>query len=136
MAYVSQEKKKQIAALIAPVLKKYGVKATLSVDNHTSLNLNIKSGKIDFIGNYNETQVRPFNIAPYYFTKAPTYLQVNHYHYDKSFTGKALDFFSEIIPLMNTGNYDNSDAMTDYFDVGFYIHVNVGRWDKPYILVK
>jgi len=24
--------------------------------------------------------------------------------------------------------------MTDYFDVGWYISVNLGRWDKPYIV--
>ena len=31
---------------------------------------------------------------------------------------------------MNVGNHDNSDPMTDYFDVGWYISVNLGRWDK------
>jgi len=24
--------------------------------------------------------------------------------------------------------------MTDYFDVGWYISVNLGKWDKPYIV--
>lgn len=32
--------------------------------------------------------------------------------------------------------YDNSDAMTDYFDTAFYTHLSVGQWDKPYALVK
>ena len=32
--------------------------------------------------------------------------------------------------------YDNSDAMTDYFDTAYYYDINVGQWDKPYVLEK
>jgi hypothetical protein len=32
------------------------------------------------------------------------------------------------------GNYNNSDIMTDYFDVGWYIEINVGKWNKEYNL--
>jgi len=35
---------------------------------------------------------------------------------------------------MNEGNHDNSDIMTDYFDVGWYISVRLGKWDKPYVV--
>jgi hypothetical protein len=28
--------------------------------------------------------------------------------------------------------YDNSDAMTDYFDTAFYTHLSIGEWDKAY----
>jgi hypothetical protein len=37
---------------------------------------------------------------------------------------------------MNGGNHDNSDVQTDYFDVGWYVDVNIGSWDKPYTLEK
>ena len=42
------------------------------------------------------------------------------------------NFLSEVIPAMNNGNHDNSDIQTDYFDVGWYIDVNIGKWNKPY----
>jgi hypothetical protein len=29
-------------------------------------------------------------------------------------------------------NHDNSDIMTDYFDVGWYVNIYVGKWNKPY----
>ena len=32
--------------------------------------------------------------------------------------------------------YDNSDAMTDYFDTAFYTHLQIGSWNKNYALVK
>ena len=24
--------------------------------------------------------------------------------------------------------------MTDYFDVGFYVSLSIGEWDKPYVV--
>jgi hypothetical protein len=33
---------------------------------------------------------------------------------------------------MMVGNHDKSDVMTDYFNVGWYIDINIGKWDKPY----
>ena len=29
-------------------------------------------------------------------------------------------------------NYDDSDGMIDYFDTNFYLHPNIGKWDKPF----
>jgi len=26
--------------------------------------------------------------------------------------------------------------MTDYFNVGWYIDVNIGKWNKPYVIEK
>ena len=63
-------------------------------------------------------------------------LQVNEYWYHEHFDGKAKSFLKEVISAMNDGNHDNSDIQTDYFDVGWYTHINVGRWNKPYLLTK
>jgi hypothetical protein len=35
----------------------------------------------------------------------------------------------------SVSNHDNSDIMTDYFDVGWYLNINVGGWNKPYTVV-
>lgn len=32
--------------------------------------------------------------------------------------------------------YDNSDAMTDYFDTAFYTHLEIGSWNKDYECVE
>ena len=55
MAYMSQERKQNLAPAIKAVLKKYGVKATIAVRNHSTLVVNIKSGSIDFIENFIQT---------------------------------------------------------------------------------
>lgn len=131
MAYVSQELKAKLAPKIKAICKKYGVKASLSVRNHSVLCLNIKSGKIDFISDYNLTVGEKYNDNIGY-QKPTTYIQVNTYWYKDHFSGEAYHFLSEVIPAMNAGNHDNSDIQVDYFDVGWYIDVNVGKWNKPY----
>lgn len=132
MAWMNQERKALLVVEAKKVLKKYGVKATFST-SRGSIYCNIKSGPIDFIGNYNKT----VSSNPYYANMMrdgtiKDHMQVNVYHYQNHFTGKAKDFMHELILALNIGNHDNSDIQTDYFDVGWYVNVNVGKWDKPY----
>lgn len=141
MAYMSQEKKAKLAPTIKAVMKKYGVKGSISVHNHSSLVVTVKSGPIDFIENYIETDINRY-AKPDMSTQQVEYLRknrnldVNPYWYKEHFSGKAKAFLSELIPAMNDGNHDNSDIQTDYFDVGWYISVNIGKWDKPYEVVS
>ena len=124
----------KIAPAVKKVCEKYGVKATLAVRNHSTLVLNIKSGLIDFIGNYNKVVSKSPRFIAAGFKGVEGSLDVNPYWYQEHFDGKALAFFKEVFPLLNTGNHDNSDIMTDYFDVGWYVDVNIGKWDKPYVV--
>lgn len=133
MAYVSQELKSKIAPKVKAILKKYGIKGTLSVQNHSGLCLNIKSGKIDFVANSNKTCMSDFyQVAQGFKAEKNAYMQVNTYHYDKHFSGSAKKFLSEVLSAMNNGNHDKSDIMTDYFDVGWYVYVNIGKWNRDY----
>ena len=124
MAYMNQEKKAVIAAKLKPILKKYGVKGSLSVRNHSSIVLNVKSGSIDFFADYGDREdARKFGI------------QVNPYWFHEHFTGKSKKFLTEAFDaLKSAGYYDNSDAQTDYFDTAYYYDINIGKWNKPYAL--
>jgi len=124
MAYMNQEKKKVIAAKLKPVLKKYGVKGTLSVRNHMSIVLNVKSGKVDFFNDYGDVEdAKKFGI------------QVNPYWFQDHFTGKAKEFLADAFDaLKSAGYYNNSDAQIDYFDTAYYYDINIGKWNKPYAL--
>jgi hypothetical protein len=124
MAYMNQEKKKVIAAKLKPVLKKYGVKGSLSVRNHMSIVLNVKSGKVDFFNDYGDVEdAKKFGI------------QVNPYWFQDHFTGKAKEFLADAFDaLKSAGYYNNSDAQIDYFDTAYYYDINIGKWNKPYAL--
>jgi hypothetical protein len=130
MAYMSQERKKALAPKIKAVLKKYGMKGTISVRNNSSLQVSIKSGKLDMLGNFNATVSTP------YAQRAVDCIDVNPYHYKTHFTGQPLAFVTELMSAMNEGNWDKSDIMTDYFNVGWYVGVYIGRYDEPYVMVK
>lgn len=133
MAYVSAETKARIAPRLREIARKHGVKATVAVKHNSTLVLNISSGKIDFINNHRAVmEQRPGKDA----SNIGEYMQVNPYWYKEHFTGDALAFLTEAITAMHDGNHDNSDIQTDYFDVGWYVNVNIGKWDKPYALVK
>ena len=134
MAYMNQEKKAKIAAKLKPVLKKYGLKGSLSVHNHSSICLTIKSGPIDFIGNSNETCSKDFyQVARGFVPNKTDYEQVNTYHYQSHYSGAAKQALEEIIPILYSADYyNNSDAHIDYFDTAYYVHVNIGKWNAPY----
>ena len=121
MAYVSKQDKAELAPKIKLVLKKYDMKGSISVRHHSSLVVTLQSGAIDF-GDYSHGN---------------GYIQVNTYWIDDHYTGIAKAFLTELFVAMKGPNYFNDDdAMTDYFSRSHYTDINVGKWDKPYVLVK
>jgi len=120
MAYVSQKDKKDKAPVIKAICKKYGIQATIAVRHFSTLVLNIKSGVLDFADDSVDKKIHH---------------QVNVYHIKNHFTGKSQKFLLEVYAAMMTGNHDNSDIMTDYFDIGWYCDINIGQWNKEYILI-
>ena len=135
MAFMNQEKKKQLAPAIKAVLKKYGMKGTIGVRHHSSLVVNIKAGALDLIGDANEHgKLMAERRGHTYYPE--TSIQVNPYYCDEWAIDKTIaNFYKELKAAMKgTQWYDNSDAMTDYFDTAYYMDINVGQWDKPYEL--
>jgi hypothetical protein len=134
---MNQERKAKLAPAIKAVCTKYGVKASLAVRHYSTLVINIKQGKLDFIGNYNaETLARdPAGVRR--INLATDHIDVNPYWFQEHFTGDCKDFLTELFAAAKgTEWYDRSDAMTDYFDTAYYIDVNVGNWNKPYALTN
>jgi hypothetical protein len=133
MAYVSQEMKKQITPAIKAVLKKYDMKGSVGIRHHSSLVVNLKQGPLNFEGVDNRG-----NDIFYAATDGNHHSQVNTYHIDKFYSGTTADFLNELVAAMKTPTdrgdwHDKSDAMTDYFDISYYVSVNVGKFDKGYI---
>ena len=130
MAYVSKQDKQNISTKINPILKQYGLQGSLSVRNHSTLNLTIFGGSIDFIGNFNEV-----NENDPRFVKATDNIQVNEYWYKEHFSGIALEVLEKLIPAMRTDDwFCDDDIQSDYFHRSYYYNVNIGRYDHPYKL--
>ena len=141
MAYMCQTKKRAIAPQIKAVLAKYGMKGTIAVRDRMALVVNIKSGALDLIGQANRDNKALAERRGDRFYEVDGHYQANPYYASEGGDEKINSFFKELIQAMNGkgsgfGNHDNSDAMTDYFDVGWYLSINVGDYGKPYQLTK
>jgi hypothetical protein len=136
MAYMNQEKKAKIAAALKPVLKKYGIKGSLRVRSHSTIVLTIKSGRVDFIEDYLAVRHPGDYVDPDYI-RSKGNVDVNPYHYQNHFEGLSVDFLNEAFAALKSADwYDESDAMVDYFNTAYYYDIEIGKWDKPYILEK
>jgi hypothetical protein len=138
MAYMNQERKQKIAQALKPVLAKFGVKGTLRVRNHTAITLTLKSGPIDFIANSNRVcGSNHYQVSRGFRPNTNSYDQVNPYWFQDHYDGVAKEFLIEAFKALKAADYyDNSDAMTDYFDTAYYYDLNIGRWDKPYVVTS
>ena len=135
MAYVDQSLKAKLAPTIKAILKKYGLKGSLAVRHHSTLVLNIKSGKIDFIRNFNSIAgaiSRPNHLP---FQPATKSIDVNTYWLHEHFSGEAKACLTELKEAMEGPDFfNNDDCQSDYFNRRHYIDLNIGNWDKPYTL--
>ena len=142
MAYVSQELKSKLSPKIKAICKKHGVKASIAVRHHSTLVLNVKSGKIDFIENYIKTDAdkvaaNKMSADTIAHIRKNQSLDVNTYWAHEHYSGKAKQFLTEMISAMKGPDFfDETDAQTDYFHCSHYIDINIGKWDKPYIVEK
>ena len=119
-AYVDNEKTKQVREDLKKEFPDF--KFSVRKENSSSVDVAIISGPIPLLSDDNDRG----------------YEQVNHYyikdHYEDN--PEARDFLLKVLDIINMGNHDNSDSMTDYFDVGFYVSLTIGKWNKPYIVTK
>jgi hypothetical protein len=124
MAYVSQEMKKELAPAIKAVLKKYRMKGSIAVNNHSTLEVNLSEGYIDCISK-GERILGLGGVSK----------NVNVYHIDEWYEGVAKNFLNELLDAMKGPKYfNNDDAMTDYFSRSHYTDINIGKWNKPFVL--
>jgi hypothetical protein len=115
MAYVSQDTKAKLVPGIKGVLKRYKMKGTVAVRNHIVLEVNLKSGPIDF----GATQ------------------QINTYYIDENHSGVTQKFLKELTAAMKGPDFfDHTDIGSDYFSCSHYININIGKQDKPYVLTR
>ena len=115
MAYVSQELKAKLAPTIKAVLKKYKVKGSISVRNHSSLVVTLKQGAVNFGKDYDD---------------------VNTYYINDHYAGRARGLLNELKAAMEGPEFFcEDDSQTDYFHRSHYIDINIGKWDKPYVCV-
>ena len=129
MAYIKTE---EVSAIRNELKKRFGhtgLKFGVRKEHHSSVHVTIKAGPIDFSDIYKD-----------HYGSGDHYAQINPYHLSNY--GQHQPLFEEIIKIIKTAPalaeggrewFDKSDIMTDYFHTAFYINLNVGEYDKPYV---
>lgn len=120
MAYISTQKAAEIRSKLKEEFPEIKFSVALSSGKH-ALNVSIMKA--------------PYEFRPVEFESKPC-VDINQYWLDSpQFAYRNVDILERIISICNEGNWDRSDAMVDYFDVGWYLHLSVGQWNKPFELV-
>lgn len=134
MAYISTEQvafKRQTLKEAFP-----GWKFSVRKDRHSAIRVTILSGPIDFFADEARTprnRTSSSIIAHIDGPSAKLHDSVNQYYIKDHWAGEARDALLAINEIVNDGNYDNSDIQSDYFDVGFYVTIEIGSWEKSYV---
>lgn len=131
MAYVNKEKKEKIAAALSkviPITWKY----TLSIGNHSTIVLKVYQVDHSFIAD-GLLQIDQLSSLKESLDSSGYFVLNRHSHFQKDDTDRSgvVSLMNDIIDAMNTDNYDNSDSMTDYFDVGHYVDIRFGLYNQP-----
>jgi hypothetical protein len=61
---------------------------------------------------------------------------INHYYISSNgnLSDEGRSLFHGVKDIVGKRNWNNSDSSVDYFDVNFYEHYSIGKWDKPFVL--
>ena len=138
MAYISTDDVKHIRNELKKELPQY--KFSVVRDHHSSVSISLMKGPAfndyEYFDRYNNT-ITTANLGD------GEHHQINQFHLE-DFYGKEnadilskIDTISRTAPAKNGGKvwYNDSDIMTDYFDIAYYVHISVGKWNKSYEVV-
>lgn len=127
MAYINAA---SVQAIRNELKKKYkgALKFSVTKDHHSGVRVVILQGTVDFSDQVRDTDKINFSVNQYY---------LENY-------GQHAKLLGEIYEIVKTAPatvgerawYDNSDSMIDFFDTAYYISIEVGRWDRPYAVLK
>lgn len=138
MAYMNQERKALIAAQLKKVVPAQW-KYTLAVRNASTIVMTITQAPVDLIGECLRVSQKYESASKSPSNERPSNLDVNQYYLDRQFDGDLLVTMKKIMDCLNLRdvegqqNWDKSDIMTDYFDVGWYVDLNIGSWNRPFL---
>jgi hypothetical protein len=129
MAYITQDQKKEIAAILKARMPKE-MKYSLSIRHHSTIEMTIYSAPVDLLGMVNAHNKQEAEWRSHPFHECTKSVQG---------IGRHPEIFGDYAPIieaaqdaLNLNNYDRSDSQSDYFEVGHYVRMDLGRFDRPF----
>lgn len=127
---------KEIAARVRAELKRQLPEWRFSVtmksfSGGSSITLALVSGPVPALvqGDYAQ-------LNQYVFADGPTAYGRDYHNNGAHLTPKGWEVMERATHILSADHWDKSDIMSDYFCCNFYMHVEIGRWDRPYKVVS
>lgn len=121
MAYIDQTKKAKIVAALKAVMPK-GWKYSLRIQHHSSITMTIQAAPVDL-----------YTLCTYE-SKSESYIQLNTYYLENAYTdAEIVKVLKAAKAALDTDNFDKSDISADYFNVGHYVYMHVGAFERPFV---
>jgi hypothetical protein len=129
--YDSNLRKKDICKIMREYVKNvYPIwKFSTRMDGYNSIYISVMEAPMDvFTAEGREKFYKPDN----------AYIQLNHYYLqdDPRITDYCKVVLKDVLGMLNSYNYDDSDSMVDYFSTNFYVNLHIGKYDKPFQVVE
>ena len=133
MAYISTKEVAAIRKQLKAEMPEY--KFSVKKHHHSSVTVAFMKGP-----EWEEFQTRDRYTGEYSTATMDDHEQLNHVWADDFYGEKNAAIIKKVEKIIKTAPvkaggrewYDDSDAMTDYFDTAFYMSIHIGQWDKPY----
>jgi len=120
---MDQVKKAALAAGVKAVMPA-GWKYSLSVQHHSTIVCTISEAPVDILAALRGEDSRAVERG---------HDEVNKRFFEfQPVAAEVREPLLAILEALNVGNHDRSDLQTDYFDVGWYVRLKIGRWDKAF----
>ncbi|WP_031571815.1 hypothetical protein [Acidithiobacillus thiooxidans] len=120
MAHMTKDHKARIAAELKKFMPK-NWKYSLAIRHHSEIVMTIQSAPVDILAAAGKPDAKEMSLTRYF--RASELFKSNP---------ELAELFQKIRDALDLDNHDRSDLMTDYFDVGHYLTINIGKWDKPF----
>lgn len=72
------------------------------------------------------------SLSQYSFKEVDEY-NPNFWNNGVFLTKDGFEFLKEINKIANFYNWDNSESISDYYDVNYYLDIGLGKWNKPFV---
>ncbi len=124
MAYINAE---EVRSIRNALKAEFGKALKFSVSKGSgsySVNVNIMEGNIDFSDVLGDRESMDLN-----------HHWLENYPKHQKVLEKIMSITKTAPAKAGVGGewFDESDAMTDYFHTAYYIHLGLGKWNKPYV---
>lgn len=132
MAYITA---KEVAVIRADLKAAFpGWKLKVCLDSgHLGVRVHFMEGPVPLHAYISDDWTRP-PLADRDAVYPQTKFQINHFYIKQHHPAETAIIIEHAHAIVAKTHWDKSDISSDYFHCAFYIHMEIGTWDKPYVV--